>query len=216
MTVIPIFARRKTDSGQPNPAVTPVTGSLNSPSGRTGTFAGSFRLERFLSPAGKPAVSGVFTGELTDADGSQIGVGSRRHTATVEVIPTGAGIVVRLAPVDIEMLGLNVAVDATVIDCGDGRTEDFGYSLDEPGTRQGPAPADLPVIEQAKGVFVGLAHCTPAEARSELSSVAEEHGVTLLDLATAIVILASDCPGGESTEQLRTMILCRWGDLAAD
>lgn len=216
MTVIPITARRKPGSGQQQRAVTPVTGSLNSPSGRTGTFAGSFRMERFTSPAGEPAVSGVFTGELRDADGSHIGVGSRRHTATVEVIPTGAGLVVRLVPVDIEMLGLNVAVDAAVIDCGDERTEGFGYAIPGPGTRSRQTSADPPVVEQAKGVIVGLAHCSPVEARSELAFVAQENDVTLLDLATAVVILASDDSDGESTDQLRTMILCRWGDLAAD
>lgn len=117
MTVVPFSpraARPKAGFGTPA-TVAAVTGSLDSPSGQVGTFTGSFRLERFVSQSGKLAAAGVFTGVLTDADGSRIGMGSRRQTAAVEVQASGTGLVVRLGPLDVNLLGLVVAVYETSI-----------------------------------------------------------------------------------------------------
>jgi hypothetical protein len=117
MTVIP-FAHRGTHSGAgPSMAAqTAATGTFCSPSGRVGIFTGAFRLERFVSRLGRMAAAGVFTGELIDADGSRIGMGSRRCTALVEVIPCRTAVLARFGPVDVNLLGFRVNVAEVTVD----------------------------------------------------------------------------------------------------
>ena len=120
MTVIPFRPRgTRPQSAAAGPRVATtvaVTGSFRSPSGRVGTFTGCYRLERLVSRSGarsgEMAAAGVFTGELTDADGSRIGIGSRRQTAVVEFVASGASLDVRLGPLDVNLLGFLVRVDA--------------------------------------------------------------------------------------------------------
>lgn len=108
-----------------------VHGSYHSPSGRTGTFTGSYRLERLLTQFGHPAATGVFTGELVDADRSHVGHGSRRHTAAVQVRDTAAGLVLRLGPVDVNLHGFLVTMDEVEVYVG-----------------EQPEPAPLPITGQ--------------------------------------------------------------------
>jgi hypothetical protein len=114
MTVIPFLTRRAKPSEPgtvpPLPEAAVATGTFHSPSGRAGTFTGTYRLERFVSQFGQLAAAGVFTGELTDSDGSHIGMSSRRHTAAVEVIATRTTLLARLGPVDVNLLGFMVTV----------------------------------------------------------------------------------------------------------
>lgn len=115
MTVIPFptenaggpgTSRRSQFSG----SVT-VTGAFRSPTGRTGSFAGTYRLDRFVEQYGQLATAGVFAGELTDADGTRVGVGSRRHTAAVELEADAVALVARVGPLDVNVLGFVVSVD---------------------------------------------------------------------------------------------------------
>jgi hypothetical protein len=114
MTVIPFLTRRAKPSEPgtvpPLPADAVATGTFHSPSGRAGAFTGTYRLERFVSQFGQLAAAGVFTGELTNSDGSHIGMASRRHTAAVEVIATRTTLLARLGPVDVNLLGFIVTV----------------------------------------------------------------------------------------------------------
>jgi hypothetical protein len=119
MTVIP-FAdyRRRSGAGSPIAEQTAATGTFCSPSGRAGTFTGAFRLERLISRPGCIMAAGVFAGELIDADGSRIGMGSRRCTAAVEIIGEPTALFARLGPIDVNLLGFwvtmaEVTVDAT-------------------------------------------------------------------------------------------------------
>jgi hypothetical protein len=117
MTVIP-FVNRRTHSGA-GPSIaaqTAATGTFCSPSGRAGTFTGAFRLERFVTRPGRMAVAGVFTGVLVDADGSRIGMGSRRCTAAVEVIAGRTALRARFGPVDVNLLGLRVTMAEVTVD----------------------------------------------------------------------------------------------------
>ena len=84
MTVLPFTARpSRSLIGTAPPLAAPmaVTGSFRSPTGRGGTFTGSYRLEHCSSTLGQLTAAGVFTGELTDADGSPIGsrISGRYH-----------------------------------------------------------------------------------------------------------------------------------------
>lgn len=119
MTVLP-FPRRRPAESRPGgqPLVKPVTvgGSSRSPSGRSGTFLGSYRLERLVWDYGEPAATGVVTGTLTDADGTLIGTGSRRHTSAVDMVELPGTLRVRLGPLDVDIVGFAVAIDAFTVD----------------------------------------------------------------------------------------------------
>jgi hypothetical protein len=62
------------------------------------------------------AAAGVFTGHLFDADGSRIGMGSRRCTAVVEVILCRTALLARLGPVDVNLLGFRVTMAEVTVD----------------------------------------------------------------------------------------------------
>jgi hypothetical protein len=119
MTVIPFTPRAerpKPRTGPPLPAYAVATGTFRSPSGPAGTFTGTYRLERFVSQFGELAAAGVFTGDLTDTDGNHIGMGSRRHTAAVEVIATRTTLLACLGPVDVNLLGFPVTIAELTLD----------------------------------------------------------------------------------------------------
>ena len=113
MTVIPFDARRiarPTAIDSPRGAAI-ATGAFAAPSGSRGTFTGTYRVERLLDQFGQTAAAGVFTGELADADGRRVGVGSRRHTAAVEPVPGTGGGEVTMGPLDVNLLGFLVRMD---------------------------------------------------------------------------------------------------------
>ncbi|MBA2558507.1 MAG: hypothetical protein H0V07_01225 [Propionibacteriales bacterium] len=93
-----------------------VTGSFWSPSGRHGKFVGEYRLERLMSQSGQLAAAGVFTGTLTDGDGSHVGTGSCRHTAPVTINADETTSEIRIGPVDMNLVGFLVNVDAMRIE----------------------------------------------------------------------------------------------------
>ena len=92
-----------------------ATGRVAASYGRTGAFTGTYQLERFVSQFGQLAAVGVFTGTLVDADGSEIGVGSRQQTVAVEVTEGPTGVVARLGPVDVNLIGF-LRVDEIAVD----------------------------------------------------------------------------------------------------
>jgi hypothetical protein len=113
VTIIPFpveGAGRSASSGPAFCAEAAVTGAFGSPSGGTGTFTGAYRLERFVNQYDHLAAAGVFTGELIDADGTAIGVGSRRHTAAVSLGTDSTALVADMGPVDVNLLGFLVNV----------------------------------------------------------------------------------------------------------
>ena len=132
MTVTPFFThrseRREPGTGSRLPAADVATGTFCSPSGRAGAFTGTYRLERFVSQFGQLAAAGVFTGELTDSDGSHIGMGSRRHTAAVEVIASSTTLLARLGPVDVNLHGFLVTIAELSLDV-DGASAEIAGGL---------------------------------------------------------------------------------------
>ena len=105
---------QRTDSETPaEPWVTHATavrGTFQSPKGKLGFMSGWLRLDRFVLEADELRAAGVFTGELIDADGTLIGVGSCRKTVPAEISRTEGGIVAAIGPVDVDLLGLLVTI----------------------------------------------------------------------------------------------------------
>lgn len=158
MTVITFTGRTKRPRTAAPPPAAPaaVTGSFGSPSGRTGTFVGSYRLERCLSRFGQLAAAGVFTGELTDADGRSIGIGARRTTVAVQVVSTATGLLVQIGPLDVNLLGFLVGVDELSVDvrgtsCKDAVREALEVSDQPPVAPGDPALTDnLPRVRPTR------------------------------------------------------------------
>jgi hypothetical protein len=125
MPPLPAPRRRQhlwTATGSPTYTQAPIMGSFRSPSGRVGSMTGWMRLGRFVTTSGGLRVSGVFAGELVDADGSLVGWGSRRAVAPAEVVRAeiaSVGIVqsegseacVEVGSVDVDLLGFCVHVE---------------------------------------------------------------------------------------------------------
>jgi hypothetical protein len=121
MTVIAL--RPRADHRIPGPLVpgrgmARIQGSFRSPRGGAGTMTGWLRLGGFVVVSGQLCAAGVFTGELLDADGTTIGVGSRRRTAPVEIARTDEGITALVGPVEVDLLGLTVTVPAFAVEIG--------------------------------------------------------------------------------------------------
>ena len=87
-----------------------IEGTFKSPRGDTGTMSGWLRLARFVVVRGKLYAVGVFAGELRHADGTRIGVGSRRQLAPAVISNGPAGTVAEIGPVEVDLLGLTVDI----------------------------------------------------------------------------------------------------------
>jgi len=96
----------------------PTHGIFRAPSGRPGAMTGSMRLRRLLVGSGPLRALVVFTGELVDADGSRVGVGSRRAVVPAEVTRSANGISLSIGPLDVDLLGLTVRIDAFTLEMG--------------------------------------------------------------------------------------------------
>ena len=117
MTVLPFrTASSPTARGAGPPGTTAeLVGTFPAPSGGRGTFTGSYRLERLVDQFGQLAAAGIFTGELQDADGTYVGLSSRRLTCAA-LVETGAEMhVVNIGPVDVNLLGLMVTVQEFIV-----------------------------------------------------------------------------------------------------
>ena len=101
-------ARTRTETA---PVTAAVTGTFRAASGWTGTFTGSYRLERLLTKNRQTVAVGLVTGELVTHDGRSLGVGSRRQTAAAALTTTADAFDVRVGPVQLTLLGCLVTVD---------------------------------------------------------------------------------------------------------
>ena len=112
MTVLPFRTSSSPTAGGAGPPGTTadLVGTFPAPSGGRGTFTGSYRLERLIDQFGQLAASGIFTGELQDADGRYVGLSSRRLTCAALVDTDAETHVVHIGPVDVNLLGLMVTV----------------------------------------------------------------------------------------------------------
>ena len=92
-----------------------LVGTFPAPSGALGTFTGTYRLERLVDQFGQLAAAGIFTGELHDADGTHVGLASRRLTCAAVVDTDAERHLVQVGPVDVNLLGLMVTVQEFIV-----------------------------------------------------------------------------------------------------
>lgn len=115
MTVI-AFRPRRPSQTRTAAAPVPLEGTFRSPRGRQGHMEGSLRLHRLVVVPGGTFVTGVFTGELRDADGSLVGVDTRRATIAADVVRHGDGYLPVLRPFQLDLMGIVVDVAAMTVD----------------------------------------------------------------------------------------------------
>lgn len=113
MTVIAFRPRPGSGPGRPVEPPVELVGTLRSPRGRVGRMEGSLRVRRLVILACGTFVSGVVTGRLYDADGSLVGLGTRRATLAADLVRDGDGYLPVLKAFDIDLMGLPVHVPAT-------------------------------------------------------------------------------------------------------
>lgn len=77
---------------------------------------GSLRVHRLVIVPRGTFVTGVFTGELRDDDGSLVGVDTRRATIAADLVRHGEGYLPVLRPFQLDLMGITVEVSATTID----------------------------------------------------------------------------------------------------
>lgn len=103
---------RSSEPGLPDEAGASFTGVFRSPRGRMGTLRGHLRLQRLVITPRGAFVTGVFTGELREFDGTLVGIDSRRYTARADVQRLDAGLQPVLRPVQLDFMGITVDVRA--------------------------------------------------------------------------------------------------------
>lgn len=116
MTVIAFRPRPRASSGNPTATPVPLSGTFRSPRGRTGHMEGSLRVQRLVIVPRGTFVSGVFTGELRDADGSLVGADTRRATIAADLVRHGDGYLPVLRAFQLDLMGITVDVDETTVD----------------------------------------------------------------------------------------------------
>lgn len=92
--------------------VAPIEGTFHSPRGHRGTMSGTVRVERILDLPHATALDAVVAGRLVDADGTPIGVGSRRQQVSATVVQDSEGTRLSAGPLQVDLLGLSVTVPA--------------------------------------------------------------------------------------------------------
>ncbi|MEO7268093.1 MAG: hypothetical protein ABIW49_02675 [Knoellia sp.] len=110
MTVIAFRPRRDVDQQPVDDEENPFTGVFRSPRGRTGTMTGHLRLQRIVIVPRGAFVTGVFTGELREPDGTLIGVDSRRCTVPADLRRDDDGLEAVIRPMQLDLMGIAIDV----------------------------------------------------------------------------------------------------------
>lgn len=118
---MPIQRKLRSEQGRPTsapsrPREATLEGTFPSPSGRTGTMSGRMRLRRFAVISGRLHAVGACTGELRDADGTRIGMGSRRVAAPAEIRNGPEGTIAEIGPFQVDLIGFTVSVQAFTVE----------------------------------------------------------------------------------------------------
>jgi hypothetical protein len=93
----------------------PVTGTFTDANGGTGTFTGTYTIDRFVESGDAVTSEGTLDGVLTDSTGSQVGtVAAAPAALPLDPGATAAGCQVLdlvLGPLDLDLLGLVVTLN---------------------------------------------------------------------------------------------------------
>ena len=141
MTVIAFRPRSRVGAQMATDTPVPLTGTFRSPRGRLGRMVGALRVHRLVIVPRGTFVTGVFTGELRDDDGSLVGVDTRRATIAADLVREGHGYRPVLRPFQLDLMGITVDVDATTIDPALAPSPNRGR---RPGLRTVSSPHRLP------------------------------------------------------------------------
>jgi hypothetical protein len=97
-------------------------------------MSGSVRVERVIDLPHLTALDAVFTGRLVDADGTTIGVGSRRQQVPAARSAGAHGTHLSVGPLQVDILGLSVSLPAFALPAADSRAADADVTTrrDEP------------------------------------------------------------------------------------
>lgn len=118
MTVIAFRPRRTPEAPASKGDGIPLTGTFRSPRGNEGVMTGHLRLQRLvLAPRGA-FVTGVFTGELREPDGTVVGRESRRATAPADLVRDELGLHPVVRPLELDLMGFAVLVHSFAIEPG--------------------------------------------------------------------------------------------------
>lgn len=118
MTVLAFRPRRNPEPPASDGDGIPLTGTFRSPRGHEGVMTGHLRLHRLvLAPRGA-FVTGVFTGELREPDGTVVGRESRRTTVPADLVRDDLGLHPVVRPLELDLMGLAVHVHSFAIEPG--------------------------------------------------------------------------------------------------
>ena len=115
-----------------------VTGTFRSPRGRSGEMHGILRVTELRQGPSGVRLTGVFTAELREADGTLIGLDSRRATLATELVRQERGSEVVIGPLDLDLMGLTVHVERFTISA----SKPFPPAEGPPADRQAHARQD--------------------------------------------------------------------------
>jgi len=107
----PVAARPATASSH-DVLTQPITGTFTDALGGTGTFDGTFTVERFTGRGGTLNAVGTLAGTLTDSLGNVIGTVEQQVSLPVGAAQASCEILeLTLGPLDLNLLGLEVHLD---------------------------------------------------------------------------------------------------------
>lgn len=116
MTVLAFSPRPRRGQRSSTSESTTITGTFRSPRGRSGAMVGSLRLERLVIAPRGTFVTGVFTGELREPDGSLVGVGSRRASAPADLVRDESGLRPVVRPLQLDLMGITIDIGSFAIE----------------------------------------------------------------------------------------------------
>jgi hypothetical protein len=94
----------------------PVTGTYTDALGGTGTFVGTYTINRAAKSGGRLAAVGTVAGTLTDSTGASQTVTNQAVTVPLQATGTCDILHLTLGPLDLNLLGLVVHLDQVVLD----------------------------------------------------------------------------------------------------
>lgn len=94
----------------------PVTGTFTDALGGTGTFTGTYEIERFTTQNGALAAVTTLTGTAVNSIGTVVGTVDQTVTVPLQATGTCQILHLELGPLDLDLLGLVVHLDRVVLD----------------------------------------------------------------------------------------------------
>ena len=103
-------------AAQTSPLTVPLSIPFTDALGGTGTFTGTFTLQRFTTQNGALAAVGTLTGTLTNSLGQVIGTVNQQITLPAQIAQATCQILVlELGPLDLNLLGLRIQLNRVVL-----------------------------------------------------------------------------------------------------